>query len=117
MKEKLIKEIEKLMERCAKPQPIRGEDWLCMFYEISTLAARCLPEWQCQLSFTYEMNGKRSRYFELTVARWYPRINRFSTWERITCQDERYKDDYLVETQRKELKRKLKKIMLRLKDE
>ncbi|MBR5656353.1 MAG: hypothetical protein IKW98_06690 [Prevotella sp.] len=108
--------LEKVIAKCDLPKPIKGEEWLRMFYEIQKLVDVELPEWFIDVALTKALGGKRSRYYELKAGKWYPRLNRYSTWESIQCFDERYKDDYLVDTQRKEVKRKIRKLIIRMDD-
>lgn len=106
--------LERVIAKCDLPKPIKGEDWLRMFYEIIQLADKELPDWHFEMHFSLAMGGSRSRYYELKAGKWYQRLNRYSTWESIQCFDERYKDDYLVDTQRKEVKRKIRKLIMRM---
>ena len=108
--------LERVAAKCDLPKAIKGEDWLEMFYEIHRQVALNEPTWQCEVSFTWEMNSNKSRYYSISFGRWSPRLNRFSTWETIQVIDERFKDEVLRVAQRKEAKRKIRKIVIRMDD-
>ena len=108
--------LERVVAKCDLPKAIKGEDWLEMFYDIHRLVAKNEPSWYCKIECTWAMRNDKERYYEITFGRWSARLNRYSTWETIQVIDERFKDEVLRVAQRKEAKRKIRKIIIRMDD-
>ena len=109
MKEEFIKDLYHVCERIGRARTIKSSDWLKFFCEIAQAVDEHLPEWHCIVETSYDTFTKK-RLNSLTIAKWYPRINNFSVWERHTCKDERTLQVPDVGHQRSELRRKLRKI-------
>ena len=111
MNEEFIKSIESVRRWCNDARVIKGEEWLKAFSEIAMLVDKHLPKWHCWVLTAFDPMKGKPRYYEITIAKWYPRTRDFSVWERASCRDERLISAHDIENQRRELRRKLKKII------
>ncbi|MBR4238041.1 MAG: hypothetical protein IKQ03_01275 [Prevotella sp.] len=110
MKE-FIESIESVRQWCNDKPLITGEEWLKKFSDIAMLVDKHLPKWHCWVLTAFDPMKGKPRYYEITIAKWYPRTRDFSLWERSTCRDERLISASDKACQRRELRRKLKKII------
>lgn len=117
MKQEFIDALEHAIEFSRRKEKIKGTEWHDEFVSIQFNFGENMPKWDCIISVEWNDWSNYERSYVIQFRKWYPRLRKYSLCETIRCQDEYHVNEMFASSQRKELRRKLKKIIMFAKNE